>query len=162
MWRRRKKRPDDSGDDQSAIAAAAIALLARRDFSSGELARRLCERGYETSAVQAALADLSERRYFDDARYAANFVTSKAQRGHGPARIRQELAQQGLAAEEIDPALHNGADWPALARQVRVRKFGEAAPDGWAERSRQARFLQYRGFSVDHIRSALGPDVDPD
>ena len=53
-------------------------------------------------------------------------------------------------------------DWSAIAREVRRRRFGPKAPADWAEKGRQARFLQYRGFSNDHIRSALGPDLELD
>jgi regulatory protein len=35
-------------------------------------------------------------------------------------------------------------------------------PESWPEKARQARFLQYRGFSSDHIRAALGADFDSD
>jgi SOS response regulatory protein OraA/RecX len=35
-------------------------------------------------------------------------------------------------------------------------------PESWSDKARQARFLQYRGFSSDHIRFALGSDFDPD
>ena len=43
----------------------------------------------------------------------------------------------------------------SLARAARARKFGPELPKDWKERSRQARFLQYRGFSTDHIRAVL-------
>jgi regulatory protein len=45
---------------------------------------------------------------------------------------------------------------------VRVRRFGKTPPASWKERTRQARFLQYRGFSADHIRAATGADPDTD
>jgi len=59
-------------------------------------------------------------------------------------------------------ALATGPDWRILASEVRLRKFGTQEPPGWPEKARQARFLQYRGFSSDHIRSALGADLDLD
>jgi len=39
-------------------------------------------------------------------------------------------------------------------------KFGLEAPASWAQRARRARFLQYRGFSSDHIRAATGAEPD--
>ena len=48
------------------------------------------------------------------------------------------------------------------AREARIRRFGPEVPLERAQKVRQARFLQYRGFSSDHIRSALGPDFDLD
>jgi regulatory protein len=45
---------------------------------------------------------------------------------------------------------------------IRARKPGYQPPDDWAEKVRQARFLQYRGFSSDHIRAATDADFDSD
>ena len=53
-----------------------------------------------------------------------------------------------------EAALADGPDWAALARQVRQGRFGARPPADWREKARQARFLQYRGFSSDHIRAA--------
>jgi regulatory protein len=144
--------------DPEAARAEAIVLLARRDLASGELRRRLTERGFEEGAVAAALAALIEERALDDARFAQSYVTYHAGRGQGPVRIGADLAALGLTPVEIDVALGAGPDWRALARKVRERKFGAEPPVSWAEKGRQARFLQYRGFSSDHIRLALGSD----
>ncbi len=139
-----------------------MTLLARRDFSSAALRERLERQGFDPALVAAALAELTAERALDDARYARNFVLYHANRGQGPVRIAADLAAQGLSGGLIDAALESGADWGALAQQVRVRKFGADEPESRAEMDRQARFLQYRGFSADHIRSALGPDYTPE
>jgi len=139
-----------------------VALLARRDFSSGELTAKLREQGFAASAVHSVISDLLEQRFIDDARYATHRVSYQAGRGHGPQRIRRDLAQFDLDAPLIDEAL-TARDWAQQAREVRIRKFGAQVPEDWRERARQARFLQYRGFSADHIRSALGAaDLDLD
>ncbi len=141
------------------MRTAAVKLLAGRDFASAALRERLVRQGFEPGLVAAALAELAAERAIDDARYARHFVAHHADRGQGPARITADLAARGVRRELIDAALEEGPDWSALARQVRVRRFGRDPPGSWAERARQARFLQYRGFSSDHIRSALGPDT---
>ena len=41
-------------------------------------------------------------------------------------------------------------------------RFGLSPPGDYAERERQARFLQYRGVSNEQIRAALGPGEDTD
>ncbi|MFM1886023.1 MAG: regulatory protein RecX [Pseudomonadota bacterium] len=116
----------------------------------------LAQRGFEAAAVTEALQGLIDEKLLDDERYAAAFVRSHAGRGHGPRRLRQDLAQAGLPAVIIEQALAEGPDWHQLATELRRRRFGEGAPTEWPERAKQARFLQYRGFSTDHIRSALG------
>jgi regulatory protein len=151
--------------DPSNIAAArdvAVALLARRDFASGELQARLVRHGFDAAASAAAVRELLEERLLDDARYAGNYVSYHAARGEGPVRIADDLKAFGLPDDVVNAALAEGPDWRARVRDVRVRKFGKEEPSSWAEKARQARFLQYRGFSADHIRLALGADFDPD
>jgi regulatory protein len=75
-------------------------------------------------------------------------------------RIAAELRRSGLAAEPIEAALAAGPDWNALARKVCRAKFGPQPPASWAQWARQARFLQYRGFSSDHIRAATGAEPE--
>jgi regulatory protein len=147
--------PEEQAGNATAALAAAVVLLSRRDFCSAELAARLDADGFTGEAVQAALAELSERRYVDDERYARAFVAARTERGQGPLRIRRDLIELGLDTALADAALQGQADtqggWSRLAREVRIRRFGLTA--------RQARFLQYRGFSNDDIRAAVGDDA---
>jgi regulatory protein len=161
---RRTQRPADSkrAANPDAVRDAAIALLARRDFASGELREKLRSRGYDPAVAAAVVVELSEERMLDDARYAENYVAYHAGRGHGPLRIGADLRSFGLPSELIDTALAAGQDWRALARALRSRKFGDQPPEDWTEKVRQARFLQYRGFSSDQIRAATGADSDAD
>jgi regulatory protein len=158
------KRPiqPEAGADPEAIRAAALALLARRDWLTGELTARLHSSGCDPQAAAAVVAELVAERLLDDARYVERYVASRAERGQGPIRIAVDLASLGAPRELIDEALAAGPDWRAVAGTVRRRKFGAAPPDSWAEKARQARFLQYRGFSSDHIRAATGADLDRD
>ena len=162
-----KKPLDDKyAADPKAAHTAAIALLARRDFSLAELRRKLRERGYLPSAIEPALADLESGRVIDDKRYGDNVVAARARRGQGPARIRNELRRAGLDPEVVqttmDRAREDGPDFLAMARATRARKFGTELPKDRKERARQARFLQYRGFSNDHIRAVLEGDPELD
>jgi regulatory protein len=151
-----------AGADPLAVRAAAVALLARRDLSSHTLCERLMTQGFAASAAEAVVGELQRQGILDDERYAQNYVTYHAGRGQGPIRIAAELRRQGLREALIEGALEGGPDWTALACSVRARRFG-GPPSSWNDRARQARFLQYRGFSSDHIRAATGaePDLDP-
>jgi regulatory protein len=162
----RKPLDDKYAGDPKAAQNAAVALLARRDFSIAELRRKLKERGYLPSAIEPALADLESGRVIDDKRYGENVVAARARRGQGPARIRSELRRAGVDPEVVqttmDRAREDGPDFLALARATRARKFGREIPKDRKERARQARFLQYRGFSNDHIRAVLEGDPELD
>ena len=159
MLRKRQPRRRASGEqagDPAAALAAAVTLLARREFCSIELAARLAARGFEPDTVRATLAELIERRYLDDERYARQFVVVHAERGQGPQRIRRDLAELGLPTALIDTHLESYGDWAALARRVIARRFGATPARGWPQTARRMRFLQYRGFANEHIRSAVG------
>jgi len=148
--------------DPEAVRTAAVTLLARRDFASAELRARLCSQGFEDGASGQVIAELAARGVLDDRRFAENYVNWHAGRGQGPIRIAADLRRLGLPQGLVDAALATGPDWPALARRVRTARFGGKPPASWADKARQARFLQYRGFSSDHIRAATGADPDLD
>jgi regulatory protein len=162
---RRPKKPDDdaSAADGRAVRTAALALLAGRDFGRAELARRLERRGYAPAVVAGVVEGLAAERLLSETRFVEQFIRQHAGRGHGPARIRAELRERGVSADEVEAGLEAaGEDWAAVARDVRRRRFGVSPPGDYAERARQARFLQYRGFSAEQIRAALGPGDDID
>ena len=81
-------------------------------------------------------------------------------RGIGPQRIQRELLERGVAGSAADAALRalqeeEGVNWSRIARAALEKKFGDGElPETYAERARRLRFLQYRGFSEDHISGA--------
>jgi regulatory protein len=161
----RRPRPEAAAKaaqaDERAVRTAALALLAGRDFTRHELVERLSRRGYQLALVQSAVATLVAENLLRDERYVELFVDQHSRRGHGPMRIRQDLRQRGIESDAIDTALATGdVDWTESARAARRRRFGTALPADRRERAKQARFLQYRGFSPDQIRAALGPGDD--
>jgi len=142
----------------------AVTLLARRDYSEEELRRKLADRGYIEIAIGPVVEELLATGKVDNERFSQNVVAYRARRGHGPARIRSQLHKSGISRTSIDEAVkgEEAPDFLALARTVRARKFGSEIPKDRKERARQARFLQYRGFSTDHIRAVLDGDPEED
>ena len=132
-------------------------LLARREHSVLELRRKLAKRGMSGELADHALQGLIGDGLLHEGRFAECFVSSRISKGQGPVRIRGDLSERGLSGELIEQTLEStGCDWFELARQVRARRFGSQAPGDYPERARQSRFLQYRGFSSEHIRFAVG------
>ncbi|MFO1393692.1 MAG: regulatory protein RecX [Steroidobacteraceae bacterium] len=160
---RRPRKPDAQAAeaDEKTVRTAALALLAGRDFGRAELARRLERRGYPVDKVAAVVQALTAERLLSEERFLEQFIRQRAGRGHGPVRIRMELRERGIADADIEEALEAAEqDWAAAAREARRRRFGVSPPGDYPARARQARFLQYRGFSADQIRAALGPGDD--
>jgi regulatory protein len=112
--------------------------------------------------VAAVVDELRDERLIDDVRFGESLVRMLTNRGQGPRRVRQALAEAGLDEEAGAAAVATAPDWKQLAAEVRRRKFGAALPKDWPGRARQMRFLQYRGFSTDQIASALGGTFDGD
>jgi len=133
----------------------AVALLARRDYCSGELRSKLQRKGFTPDIVDPLIEDLRRQRALDDERYIERFVAYRAAKGQGPIRILAELRPLGLPEESIERHLESLGDWRNRAQAVRVKKFGAEVPRDFAARARQARFLEYRGFEGDQVRSAL-------
>lgn len=142
--------------DPKVVEAAAVRLLARREHSVEELRRKLERKGYPPELIDPVIQKLASKRLVSDERFTANFVHHHARRGQGPVRIRAALRQQGVSESQVEEALQSAAvDWVQLAREVRRRKFGSSAPRSLGERAKQARFLQYRGFDAEQLRTAL-------
>ena len=130
--------------------------LARREHGRGELLNKLTAFGFDAEIAEQAVARLTEDGLQSDERFAEAFVRSRISQGKGPAKIRADLRERGLASGAIDVAIDDAdEDWYALARDVRLKKFGPAAPTEFKAKARQMRFLQSRGFEPDQIQSAV-------
>ena len=144
--------------DDKSVEIAAVRLLARREHGTQELKSKLAAKGHDVAAVDRVVEKLSAKRLVSDDRFLAGFITHHANRGQGPIRIRAELRRQGIKDDAIDQALQQvNLDWSQVAAKVRRRKFAANPPKSLAERAKQSRFLQYRGFTADQIRAALHP-----
>jgi regulatory protein len=167
-------RPESDGGNQDGLAVLAdssradcrrraMDLLARREHSRVELERKLGSRGFTDITLSATLDDLEQEGLLADHRFAESFIRARAGRGQGPVRILAELGARGVdAAIAAEIIRESGVDWPGLAVEVRIKRFGRDTPAGYLERARQARFLQYRGFEGDQIAAALDQTADFD
>ncbi|SEP80164.1 regulatory protein [Ectothiorhodospira magna] len=135
---------------------AAVRLLSRREHSRQELRAKLTERGLVPQAVDDALERLASQGLVSDERFTEGFIRHRIGQGHGPIRISADLRQRGVAESLVQIALEAAeADWEALAHDTRARRFGPESPGDYRERSKQMRFLQYRGFPTDIIRRVV-------
>lgn len=119
-------------------------------------------KGFADDIIHALIAALQHEKILDDQRYVEHFVAYHGGRGQGPARIKHDLKALRLPGDLIERVMDTGPDWVARAREVRQKKFGRVMPQAYAEKAKQARFLQYRGFTGAQIRQALGTDIDLD
>ena len=134
----------------------AVSLLARRDYASGESARTLSKMTENREKIDKALSRLVECGYLDDNRLITHMIDKHVRKKHGPARIKQEIRQKGFSPELVEQMLEKvDVDWYAMARELKVSKFGDAVASEAKEKNKQIRYLQYKGFSMDMIFEAL-------
>ena len=139
----------------------AMDLLARREHARTELERKLAAAGFDADVAADVLQRLVDEGLQSDRRFVESFVQSRINQGKGPVRIRADLGQRGIAIGLVDNVLEeSGADWYALARETREKKFGRSQPVEFRDKARQMRFLQYRGFEPEQIQAAVSSFED--
>ena len=151
----------DSGalNERRTALNKAVACLARREHSAYELRQKLERSGIAKHLVVEVIGDLQSQGLVSDQRFAEAYLRYRSGKGYGPQRIELELNEKGLDRSLILQAMEcSDCNWSQLARDVRIKKFGAGQPADYKERARQARFLQYRGFTGDQIRATLGGD----
>jgi regulatory protein len=140
---KRRRRPEPSPTQR------ALGLLTRR-------VRKLAHRGVEAGDARAAIDKLAAAGWQDDARFAASVVRNRASAGYGPAFIRAELGTHGLGSDAIALAMEGfEGDWADNARDLLTRRHPSAQAGGRAAQHKAADFLLRRGFSMEHVRTAL-------
>jgi regulatory protein len=149
--------------DEAACKRTAVELLARREHSRLELTRKLAARGFPDAMIAAALDALERTGVLAAGRFVESFIRARVAKGQGPVRIRAELAQRGVSQGQAGELLASlSLDWVAQVRAAHRKRFGATPPRDYRERARQARFLQYRGFTSEQVRAALELAADSD
>ena len=145
---------------EKTLRERAVRLLAGREHSRFDLGRKLSAYAASSEELEVLLDELVRSRLLSDDRYAEARAHSLSRR-YGSRRVAHDLKQRGVADEALERVVaetrHTDLE---RAREVWHKRFGEA-PRNAQERAKQMRFLQYRGFAIDVIRSVIrGPGED--
>jgi regulatory protein len=142
----------EAQNSQTEVRKKAMDLLARREHSEQELRQKLKSRDFDIDDIDAALHALRQDGLLSDERFTESYVNHRFNAGVGPIKIRFELRQKGVAESLVDEFLEPFAGrWDELMQQQRARKYGQSIPADYAQRMKQARFLQNRGFSPESV-----------
>ncbi len=142
-----------------ALRRRAMDLLARREHSRCELARKLRDRfpEAEPESVKDVLARLAEENLQSDGRFAEEYVRMRMRRGFGWLHIRADLQARGVDEDIISDFSRPDDEWLALAENLaasRLRGQTDLAP-GSRDHQRLFRFLQSRGFPAEITHKSL-------
>ena len=146
---------DSDGDSDDEVREHCIRLLARREHSRFELARKLVSKGRDRAVTDRVLDGLAQEGLLSDERFTEQFVRSRIEAGYGPLRIRADLRERGIGSDLAGDYLDGKeSDWRERCRAAWARRFN-TPPNDRRDWARQSRFLANRGFSGDHVRRVL-------
>ncbi|MFH1044395.1 MAG: recombination regulator RecX [Pseudomonadota bacterium] len=132
----------------------ALAMLARREHTRMELARKLGPHAESAEQIDTLLDQLVACGWLSETRFAESRATTLA-RKFGSRKIEHDLKSRGVSAEVVEHTVEQARTQElANCRAAWQRKFG-ALPQSAAERGRQMRFLAARGFSAEAVRQVL-------
>jgi len=153
--------PSGLGEDASAprrtglsLRARALSLLAMREHSRVELARKLTPHAESDEALGAVLDALEQAGHLSERRFVESVIRRRSER-YGSRLIEHELQGHRVADEVSGPLLRElAADERQRAFAVWRKRFGRAPAD-LAERAKQQRFLARRGFDAETIAAVV-------
>ncbi len=147
---------------QPSLRGQAVKLLARREHSRRELAKKLSTLG-TLEEINAVLDQLEQAGLQSDARVAAAYVRGNAAR-YGVVKLKHALRNLGIESELIEASLAQEGidDELQRARELWQRKFCGKSGDPVDKRdlARQARYMQSHGFSSEIIRKLIAAPDD--
>jgi len=139
--------------------AYAFLLLKFRLRSENELKSRLKQKGFSQDLAADTVSFLKDKEFIDDRVFAKGWVFSRLKRPLGLRKIRQELAQKGIAKEIIQDALAQASqDYPEsqIVSQLAKQRFSKLKGiEPLKAKARVYGYLMRRGFSPDLIGDVI-------
>jgi regulatory protein len=140
----------------------ALNLLTARPYTARNLRRKLVQKGFAPSEIDATMQRLLGNGLLDDARYATQFARGKLLGpGSSRRRIRQQLFQRGIPGELADSAIDSVIEEEAVDLEAVVEKDARkklaslAGLDPLVVKRRLYAHLARRGYDLDEINAVL-------
>ena len=134
----------------------AYKYLGRRDRTVAEVRSHLQAKDCGEAAIDAAVAELAETGYLDDARYAGRFAEDRRTLdGWGAERIAQKLAAAGVSRDAIDAALADRDHADELGAAVALVRRRYPALETDRDRDRALGFLVRKGYDLELAYDAI-------
>lgn len=137
----------------------AFLLLKYRLRSSQEIRDRLKRKKFSVEAIEAAINDLTENKFLDDAAFANAWIDYRLRNKMGIRKIRVELEAKGISKEIIRKQLdavkgdYNEEGVIEGVIEQKIRKLN--SPVDLTAKRRLYSFLLRRGFSPDIVAEKI-------
>ena len=139
----------------------AVTLLARRDYSQEEMARKLAARGIPGEEIERILQTLQDQKLLDDHRYARRWASFWIQgKWLGPLRIKMRLLQKGISEAIVrETLMYTEEIFPAKERLRKIlaseRKQKENGPIPLHRKKKLVNLLRQKGYGWEDISEVL-------
>jgi regulatory protein len=140
-------------EEYKRLRRTAFSILARRDHSVEELKKKLLKRSDDAELIDSIVNAFIEEHFLDDMRLAELLTEAKYRQGLGPERIKRLLQSKALSHENVHNAF-TASEWRVGLATTWSKRFTEKPKDNKSY-LQQARYLQYRGFSLEAINRFL-------
>ena len=157
MMENRQQRPEYSY--QKALHTA-LRLLARREHSKFELAKKLRQRDFDSRVIEKVFLECERLNYLNDDRTARVLIEQMFRRGYGAKRILAELNRKGISGGHIAGLLNeivsDDSERENAERMLtkNVNRFDREV-DRQKRKAKVYRFLFARGFSNEVIAEIM-------
>ena len=143
--------------EQERAVDLAWQAIGRRERTVSELRALLERKRAEPAAIEAAVEQLQEAGYLDDAGYARRFAQDKRSLERwGSERIARDLHRRGVAPEHVEAALEGQDRETELQTALELLARRVPAPPGDdRERERAWRLLVRRGYKPELAYEAV-------
>lgn len=145
-------------DEVKKAITAALNQISFRPRASGELLRKLREKGYSPEAAETAVQRMLDLGYVNDADFTERWIENRQEHKPRSRRmLQQELMQKGVDRDLIREALEETEiDEFGDALELARKKAGSMAGlDRDTRHRRLSGFLGRRGYGYDVIRKVL-------
>jgi regulatory protein len=145
--------------DNRQLLSRALALLSSREMGRAEFVAKLIASGFEKAEVEEAVAWCQAQGFLNETRYVEG-VARRLSVKYGASRVASTLRGKGVTEDAIADALPDlKVSELEQARLLWARKFGSPGQNA-ADKAKQMRYLQSRGFSFDTIKKVVRGDLD--
>lgn len=153
---------DPAKKEFNELFARGVRLLAMREHSVKEITNKLLDKSDKSDLVHAVVDELLSNKYLSDERFTESYIRARGSRGFGPVKIRSELKVKGVNSTLIQEHLiESSVFWLDIATTQYQKKYGDAPVSDYNAWTKRARFMQSRGFTMEHIHITL-PSVEFD
>jgi regulatory protein len=131
--------------------------LLNRPHSEREFRDYLYKKKVEPEQIESLVAEMTEKGYLDNMKFAAWFTELQARRGKSDRAIRAALFKKGIGRELVDETLEDGAGDEAERLKAMIEKKSRLSRYK-NDRQKLMQYLISQGFNWQLVKETLAAD----